>query len=274
MPSPLTAPFERLTVPIGGLAGGAIMTVMADRGAGSGITRKEAEVLAGLGEQLSNAEIATRMFVSVRTVETHVSSLLRKLHASNRRELGRLAGWAGDRWSMVGSARIGPSGTVTFLFTDIEDSTAWWERQPSAMPDVLDRLCTPLGVAEDAHTARCELASHYTQLGQPREALALIRTTIPDHIRVGAWHEVYAALAHTAQALADLGRPRVAATILGRLGTGTSELNQTFFGFPELHDELVADLGAAELATLIAESRSRTLTDLAQLVIQTIDELR
>ena len=115
------------------------MTVMADRGAGSGITRKEAEVLAGLGEQLSNAEIATRMFVSVRTVETHVSSLLRKLHASNRRELGRLAGWAGDRWSMVGSARIGPSGTVTFLFTDIEDSTAWWERQPSAMPDVLDR---------------------------------------------------------------------------------------------------------------------------------------
>ena len=100
------------------------------------------------------------------------------------------------------------------------------------------------------------MASHYTQLGRPREALALIRTTIPDHIRVGAWHEVYAALAHIAQALADLGRPRVAATILGRLGTGTSELNQTFFGFPELHDELVADLGAAELATLIAESRS------------------
>ena len=60
----------------------------------------------------------------------------------------------------------------------------------------------------------------------------------------------------------------------GGCGTGTSELNQTFFGFPELHDELVADLGAAELATLIAESRSRTLTDLAQLVIQTIDEVR
>ncbi len=26
-----------------------------------------------------------------------------------------------------------PSGTVTFLFTDIEGSTAHWERQPQAM---------------------------------------------------------------------------------------------------------------------------------------------
>ena len=52
-------------------------------------------MLAGLGEHLTNAEIAARMYVSERTVETHVSSLLRKLGASNRRELGRLAGRAG-----------------------------------------------------------------------------------------------------------------------------------------------------------------------------------
>ena len=49
-------------------------------------------MLAGLGEQLTNAEIAARMYVSERTVETHVSSLLRKLQASNRRELGRTGG--------------------------------------------------------------------------------------------------------------------------------------------------------------------------------------
>ena len=55
------------------------MVLMADPLAGSGVTRREAEVLAGLGEQLSNAEIAARMYVSERTVETHVSSLLRKL---------------------------------------------------------------------------------------------------------------------------------------------------------------------------------------------------
>ena len=95
-------------------------------------------MLAGLGEQLSNAEIAARMYVSERTVETHVSSLLRKLGASNRRELGRLAGRTGAT-SMVDSGTIGPSGTVTFLFTDVEDSTALWERYPSLMPEVLAR---------------------------------------------------------------------------------------------------------------------------------------
>ena len=135
----------------GGRAVGAIMVLMADRLAASGVTRKEAEVLAGLGEQLTNAEIAARMYVSERTVETHVSSLLRKLQASNRRELGRLAGRAGGRSSMAGSGTIGPSGTVTFLFTDVEDSTALWERYPSLMPEVLARHDDALREAIERH---------------------------------------------------------------------------------------------------------------------------
>ena len=32
-----------------------------------------------------------------------------------------------------------PSGTVTFLFTDIEGSTRLWEAQPAAMPAALAR---------------------------------------------------------------------------------------------------------------------------------------
>jgi predicted ATPase len=44
-------------------------------------------VLAALGEHLTNAEIADRLFISVRTVESHVSSLLRKLQLSDRRAL-------------------------------------------------------------------------------------------------------------------------------------------------------------------------------------------
>ncbi|MFJ3584307.1 ATP-binding protein [Streptomyces sp. NPDC090127] len=55
------------------------------------ISAREADVLALLGEHLSNAEIAARLFISVRTVESHVSSLLRKLEVPDRRALARHA---------------------------------------------------------------------------------------------------------------------------------------------------------------------------------------
>jgi pimeloyl-ACP methyl ester carboxylesterase/DNA-binding CsgD family transcriptional regulator len=70
---------------------------MADRPAptDADVSDREAEVLALVGARLSNAEIARRLFISVRTVESHVSSLLRKLGAANRRELASLAASSG-----------------------------------------------------------------------------------------------------------------------------------------------------------------------------------
>jgi predicted ATPase/DNA-binding CsgD family transcriptional regulator len=59
--------------------------------AGAGVSGREAEVLALLGEHLSHAEIAGRLFISVRTVESHVASLRRKLGVAGHRELVRLA---------------------------------------------------------------------------------------------------------------------------------------------------------------------------------------
>jgi DNA-binding CsgD family transcriptional regulator len=44
-----------------------------------------------LGDGLPNAEIAARLYVSVRTVEAHVSSLLAKLGARNRAQLATVA---------------------------------------------------------------------------------------------------------------------------------------------------------------------------------------
>ncbi|MEU6207324.1 LuxR C-terminal-related transcriptional regulator [Micromonospora musae] len=55
------------------------------------ISAREAEVLALVGQHLSNAEIGARLFISVRTVESHVSSLLRKLDVADRRALAQRA---------------------------------------------------------------------------------------------------------------------------------------------------------------------------------------
>jgi predicted ATPase/DNA-binding CsgD family transcriptional regulator len=58
---------------------------------GTTVTAREAEVLALLGRQLTNAQIAEELFISVRTVESHVAALLRKYQVPDRRSLARRA---------------------------------------------------------------------------------------------------------------------------------------------------------------------------------------
>lgn len=48
------------------------------------LTSREWEVLDCLGEGLSTAQIATRLFISETTVRRHVGSILKKLHVSSR----------------------------------------------------------------------------------------------------------------------------------------------------------------------------------------------
>ncbi|MFQ4135607.1 response regulator transcription factor [Nodosilinea sp. PGN35] len=54
-------------------------------------TAREQDVLTLLSDGLSNAQIGDRLFLSPRTVEKYVSSLLRKTETSNRSELLRFA---------------------------------------------------------------------------------------------------------------------------------------------------------------------------------------
>ncbi|MFN2545043.1 MAG: LuxR C-terminal-related transcriptional regulator, partial [Actinomycetota bacterium] len=54
---------------------------------GRGVTSREMDVLRLLVQGLGNREIAARLFISHRTVETHVASLMRKLDAGSRDQL-------------------------------------------------------------------------------------------------------------------------------------------------------------------------------------------
>src|SRR6185295_7566387 len=59
----------------------------------AGLTSRELEVLRLVADGLRNAEIASRLFVSPKTVDHHVSALLGKLGARSRSEA---AGKAAD----------------------------------------------------------------------------------------------------------------------------------------------------------------------------------
>ena len=72
------------------------------------ISEREAEVLAALGARLSNAQIANRLHISVRTVESHVSSLLRKYGVADRWALAEMArSDAGNRAASLACPRPG-----------------------------------------------------------------------------------------------------------------------------------------------------------------------
>lgn len=53
---------------------------------GSGLTRRESEVLELVAQGRSNGEIATALFISVKTVSVHVSNIMAKVGASSRTE--------------------------------------------------------------------------------------------------------------------------------------------------------------------------------------------
>ena len=63
----------------------------------AGLTERQLEVLRLLGQGLTNAEIADRLVVSVRTAETHVAAVLDKLGVHTRREAAERAAELADK---------------------------------------------------------------------------------------------------------------------------------------------------------------------------------
>jgi DNA-binding NarL/FixJ family response regulator len=58
------------------------------------LTPREKEVLRQIARGYSYKQVARRLSISIKTVESHVSAVLRKLQLSSRYELTR---WATDR---------------------------------------------------------------------------------------------------------------------------------------------------------------------------------
>ena len=58
------------------------------------LSRREQEVMRLIARGYSYREVASELFISIKTVETHVSAVLRKLQLSSRHELTR---WAAER---------------------------------------------------------------------------------------------------------------------------------------------------------------------------------
>jgi DNA-binding CsgD family transcriptional regulator len=76
--------------PVGIVAGGPTVN-REPVAAGIALTQREREVLALLGQRLSNSEMADRLFIGTRTVEFHVANILGKLGVDNRRDATAMA---------------------------------------------------------------------------------------------------------------------------------------------------------------------------------------
>jgi len=123
------------------------------------VSTREAEVLAAVGERLTNAQIARLLHISVRTVESHVSSLLRKLGAADRGELASQAAQFAKR------AAAEPVGVVGLpaRWTKFIGRSAEIDRAIEAIGS--SRLVTLLGPGGIGKTA---LATEVAKRAEPR----------------------------------------------------------------------------------------------------------
>lgn len=105
------------------------------------VTQREAEVLAAIRQRLPNAEIADQLSISVRTVESHVSSLLAKFGVSSRATLVTMAEELGRSWldelePPTGLLRLADAGTCVGRAEQLRSLTSCWVLAKAGTPQV------------------------------------------------------------------------------------------------------------------------------------------
>ena len=134
----------------------------------AGVSEREAEVLTLVGDHLSNSQIARRLFISVRTVESHVSSLLRKLNLADRRGLADLAAKSRAADRATGVRIVSPS-------------------LPSALTSFVGRVTERAALAEALTHHRLVTATGPGGVGKTRLAVA-VAGDVASRYADGAWY--------------------------------------------------------------------------------------
>ncbi|WP_344264622.1 ATP-binding protein [Actinomadura napierensis] len=133
------------------------------------ISARESEVLAALGEHLTNAEIGARLFISVRTVESHVSSLLRKLRVDDRRALAALSAHLPAGTAVAGSA---PTAVAAL---------------PSPLTPFVGRVAERAALTRALREHRLVTATGPGGIGKTRLALS-VAADVGDRFADGVWY--------------------------------------------------------------------------------------
>ena len=135
----------------------------------AGLTSREREVFWLVAERLRNREISERLHIGIRTVESHVSTILRKLGAEQRDEIVELAGRLAPRRINGASP---PAPLSSFIGRDAEVA----ELTRRVAEERLTTVVGPPGVGKTRlvfHVAR-------TAVGLPPPVLVDLSTTTAD----------------------------------------------------------------------------------------------